>query len=107
MSVSYAMADFIVFSMLCVPQKNNPACQRIMNNLSPRFQIISPRVLLVPIITVLQESVWSLNQNIMPLGNCDSLSGLFIPDIATAQVTFGKFRSSTQGGEGVQCYPSR
>jgi hypothetical protein len=43
----------------------------------------------------------------MRLGICDSLSRLFIPDIVTAQMTSGKFRSGTQGGEEVPYYPSR
>ena len=73
MSVLYEMANFIVFSMLYVAQKNNPTCQSIMNNLFPGFQITSARVLLVPTITVRPESLWSLNQTFMPLGKCDSL----------------------------------
>jgi hypothetical protein len=43
----------------------------------------------------------------MHLGNCDLLSRLFITDIVTAQMTFGKFRSGTQAGEEVQYYPSQ
>jgi hypothetical protein len=106
MSVLYAMADSIVFSMLYVPQKDNPTCQSIMNNFHPIFQIISAIVLLVPITTVRPGSAWSLNQTFMPLGNCHLLSRLFITDIVTAQMTFAKFRSSIQGGEEVQYYPS-
>jgi hypothetical protein len=43
----------------------------------------------------------------MHLDNCDSLSRPFIADIATAQMTFGKFRSGTQGSEEVRYYPSQ
>jgi hypothetical protein len=108
MSVGYARADFIVFSMLCVPQKDNATSQRVMNNLSPSFQIISPKVLLVPTITVQPESPWNLNLNIIPLGSCgSSLSGLFIPDIVTAQMTFSEFHSGTRGGEEAPYYTSR
>ena len=107
MSVSYEMADFIVFSMLCFLQKNNPTYQNIMKNLFLRFRTMSARVLLVPTITVLLESAWSLNRNIMHLGNCDELSRLFITDIVIAQMTFGKFHSSTQGSEEVRYYPSQ
>ena len=104
MSVSYAVADFIIFSMLCVPQKDNPTCQSIMNNFRPSFRIISARVFFVLTITVLPESAWSLNQNITPPGNCDLLSRLFIADIVTVQMTssFRKFCSGVQAGEEVQ-----
>ena len=107
MLVSYAMADFIVFSMHCVLQKDNPTCQSIMNNFRPSFQIISAGVFLVPSITVLPESPWSLNLNSMPLGNYDSLSRCLITVIVTAQTTFGRFRSSAQIGEEVQYYLSQ
>ena len=43
----------------------------------------------------------------MHLGNCNLLCRLFIADIVTAQMTFGKFRSGTQGSEEVRYYPSQ
>jgi hypothetical protein len=106
MSLLYAMADFIAFSMFCVPQKDNPTCQSTMNNFAPRFQIISAAVPLVPAITVRPESA-CLNKTFMPLGNRGSLGGIFTTDIVTAQMTFTNLHLGTQAGEEVQYYPSR
>ena len=105
-SVLYAMADFIAFSMFCVPQKDNPTCQSTMNNFAPRFQIISAAVPLVPAITVRPELA-CLNKTFMPQGNCGLLGRFFTTDIITAQVTFANFHLGTQAGEEVQYYPSR
>ena len=58
-SVSYAGANSTVFSTLCflrMIHPTNTVCRNIMNHLSPSFQIISTRVLLVVAITVRVES---------------------------------------------------
>jgi hypothetical protein len=53
--VSYAMANSIVFSMLCFQQTIHPtnvACRNIMNHSSPTCRIILTEVLLLAIIIV-------------------------------------------------------
>ncbi len=77
-SVTYTGGDSTVFSMLFFPRKINPTYQSIMNNLLPKVQIISSKVLLVPTITFRPELAWNVNQTFMPLGNCEFLSRLWL-----------------------------
>src|SRR5258708_2197007 len=83
-------ANSIVFSTPCFQQAIHPtstACQTVMNLLSPAWSIISTQLFLVPVITVRQESAWSLTLDIIP-GRCDSHPEPLIADIVSAQTTF-------------------
>ena len=110
MSVSYAEANFIVFSMPCFQQTTqlkNLGCQNIMNPLSLVCWIISTRALLIPIITVLPGLRWKLIKAIIPLGECDSYFKLLLAeiDIVSVQMTFGRSRFSMEGQEELQYCP--